>query len=198
MDDFSKMYERLSTAVAKMKNNREKVPVEVLETKYQKSYEALKREIKEAGSYVFNNLVIMNVRIKPGDTTESWIKPMTDVYSEADENGLPTKLGDALTKYCDLDLFVLYAMQMQYAFERRCYMDYWLSHTHVLGGAYYNDIVDMWYNQKTKSWMNANKEFGLFWPPTRELYLERLAKDEAEVAEEIAKRTEPEKIIVCA
>lgn len=198
MDDLTQAFNKLCTLVERMKANRQNVPLETLRSRYQKSYEALKEEISATGSRVFHALAVMHLQIKSEDNLEAWKQPLDEVYEAAKMSGLPLKLGDALAKYCDTELFMLYAMQFQNAFERRFYMAYWLEHTKVAGGAYYNDIIDMKYDPTSKCWMNEAGGFGIFWPPTKAEYEAYLEQNEKDIAEEIEKRTEPENIVICA
>ena len=197
MNEFSKSYQELCALVDRMRTNRQKVPPADLKTRYRKSYKQLKDDITAKGSFVFNCLVVMPLRVEEADM-DSCKASLDDMYKAVMVNGLSEKLGDALAVYCDVELLSLYALQVQHEFERRFYMDYWLRHTKQTGSAYYNDIIAMWYDPDAKCWIGKEGEFAFYWPPTKELYEEHLENDARYVTEEIAKRTSADKIVMYA
>lgn len=186
----------LMELVNKCKKNREHVPEELLRTRYRKSFSSLKEKIKSYGEEIFPLMMVSSLRFLPEDSIEDYLPAIEDAVEKAKEAGYPRKLGDALVKYCDIDLFYSYAIVVQYELEEKFYADYWINHTLVLGGKYYNQIIDMWYDPEFSVWKN-NKTFGLFWPPTKEEYLVDLANRRADMFSSIGEKTAKGKMIVC-
>ena len=190
-----KEYNELAKLVKKCKTNREKIPEDLLQTKYRKSFYQLKDDIKKAGEAVFPEL-LLSPFTGIGEQKNIIIKA-SEIVTDAKEDGYPMKLGAALIKYCDLELFCCYVAVLQCEIEEKFYSDYWLAHTQVLGGKYYNDMIDMWYDPQTEVWHNQDA-FGIYWPPTKEAYRSELSKRKRLLLEEISKKTVEAVHYICA
>lgn len=191
-----KEYNELAKLVRKCKTNREKIPEELLKTKYRKSFCQLKDDIKKAGEAIFPELLLSPFAgiVQQNDI----ISTASDIVADAKKEGYSSKLGEALIKYCDIELFCCYVAMLQCKIEEKFYSDYWVAHTQVLGGKYYNDVIDMWYNPQTEVWQNQ-ETFGIYWPPTKEAYAAELESRKQGLIKEITKKTSGEKVhYICA
>ncbi len=198
MADLTNNLEMLSGLVERMKKNRESVPVEILNTKYKTSYERLKNQLTEVASDVFASLVFGGLALKEGEDHQPWKTKVDDLLREANRNGLPVTLGDALAQYCDLELFKAHAGLLRCQFEMRFYIPYWLEHTHKQkSGLYYNDIVRMWYDPEMDLWYDQDFNFGAYPPPEEPLYRRRISVDQERFTREVQARMVPERIVCC-
>lgn len=188
-------YEELTKLVKKCKTNREKIPEDLLKTKYRKSFCQLKGDIKKAGEAVFPEL-LMSPFTGIG-VQHDIITTASEIVAGAKKDGYSLKLGEALIKYCDIELFCCYIAMLQCMIEENFYSDYWVAHTQVLGGKYYNDMIDMWYDPQTEVWHNQDA-FGIYWPPTKEAYRSELSKRKRLLLEEISKKTVEAVHYICA
>lgn len=191
-----KEYNELVKLVKKCKTNREKIPEELLQTKYKKSFCKLKGDIKKAGEAIFPELLLSP--FSGIGQQDDIVSTASEVVSDAKKDGYSSKLGEALIKYCDIELFCCYVAVLQCEIEEKFYSDYWVAHTQVLGGKYYNDVVDMWYDPQTEVWQNQDA-FGIYWPPTKEAYVAELENRKQGLLDEITKKTSSEKVhYICA
>ena len=189
-------YEELVKLVKKCKTNREKIPEELLQTKYRRSFHELKCDIKKAGEAIFPELLLSP--FAGIGNQDDIISKASEVVSNAKKEGYSSKLGEALIKYCDIELFCCYVAVLQCKIEEKFYSDYWVAHTQVLGGKYYNDVIDMWYDPQTEVWQNQDA-FGIYWPPTKAAYTEELESRKQGLLDEITKKTSSEKVhYICA
>lgn len=190
-------FNELAKLVEQCKKNRENVPEELLLTRYRKPFLKLKQKIRECGEAVFPYLMLSELHLMPGDKYETYLKEIQEVAATAKKADYPKKLGEALCKYCDIELFWCYAMVMQYKLEQSFYCDYWISHTKKLGGKYYNEIIDMWYDSESKVWLRDNA-FGIFYPPTKEAYMADLERRRDEIFQLIVEKTSGGVVCQCA
>lgn len=189
-------YEELVKLVKKCKTNREKIPEELLQTKYKKSFCKLKGDIKKAGEAIFPELLLSP--FAGIDEQQDILSTVSEIVADAKKDGYSSKLGEALVKYCDIELFCCYVAVLQCKIEEKFYTDYWVAHTQVLGGKYYNDVIDMWYDPQTEVWQNQDA-FGIYWPPTKAAYTEELESRKQGLLEEISKKTSVSKVhYICA
>ncbi len=191
----SEIWETLWTLVERIKANRQRVPEEVLQTRFKKSFDELLEDTRKVGTEVFHRMAFSGFVFRDDEQMENWGPIASAAYEELKKEGLAEATGRALSKFCDVTLLLLYANRVSQRFERKGYMDYWLKSTRLVDGVYINDIVDMKYDADCGVWFNESGEFCLYWPPTRELYLKDLQAREADLEREIEERTHPSKIV---
>lgn len=187
-------FNELVKLVEKCKKNRENVPEELLITRYRKPFLRLKEKIKEYGEAIFPYLMISDLRLMPGDKYETYLKEIQEVVATAKEADYPKRLEEALCNYCDIELFWCYAMVIQYKLEQSFYCEYWISHIKKIEDKYYNEVIDMWYDEESKVWFRDNA-FGVFYPPTKEAYIADLERRREEIFQLIVEKTS--KGVIC-
>lgn len=160
----------LRTEVQKLKTNKEKVPLDVLKTKYKKPYEELLNRIKDISSEIYRRKMFDGITIQNGDS---------DVLVAQIQNAVDERMKEvshSLYREYDVDKFLEIAEQM-HTTVNNLWIPYWQSHCglYVLpenweegGGTprVYNDLtnefcVDMEKNvwEKHPEWENENRCF---------------------------------------
>lgn len=189
-------YENLEHLVAKCRRNRESVKEEDLRGKYRKSYGKLTKSICKEAEGLFTQLLLSAFQVLPEDSNV-----LTDgilmVVEDAKGKKYPQMLGNALVKYCDIELFFAYIQLLQCEIAETTYMDYWLSHITQQGGESYNSIIDMQYDPNASVW-GTPERFQVGYPPEKESFLSEVADRKQKIQKVIEKRSAPECIVRCA
>lgn len=162
-DRFSQMVDM----VRKLRKNREGIPEREM-PRYQKAMQRLMGRIMEAQKNVFADILLIGIYYEKNDISMKRCarKALNGLYEEYKEK-VEQDAKEALLERCDIGLYVLSILGYQYEFlDRSRYIDYWLNHTRLLGGIYYNDLVDMWY--VGGCWKDARGTFRDCLPPTLE------------------------------
>lgn len=103
--DFDKYRERLDS----LKRNKENVPLELLTTKYQKSYLQLKEEIKSMTEQILKNVVSYDLFVESKDSGEIF----GQVNQAIKESGLLVEINHAVYRKQDADLVLDYIGQFR-------------------------------------------------------------------------------------
>lgn len=176
--------DELTKLVEKLRKNREAVSVAEREGKYKKAFAVLEKKILECHKATFWDVAFSGLVLYK-DGLEEAKQAASELYQKhADKINQAAR--DALIGRCDLTEYVLNCLEYQQKFEERFYRDYWLQHIKSLGGRFYSDLIDMWYDSEHKLWENADGAFRIAYPPTLEGYEADLQERRAQVAAEIA------------
>ena len=176
---------QLSERLQKLKKNREGIQQTDL-PKYQKALTQLENRIMDLHKETFLDIVFSGLLIDNKD--ESDLQKAGDVMRDIlEEQGkqIAEECKQALLGKYDLNAYILVGLRVQCEFERRFYMDYWISHVKVLGGIFYNDLIDMWYDEDYNLWEDSEYRFRISYPPIREDYKKDLDDREKQICEEL-------------
>ena len=116
--------EKLRIWVDRLRMNDEKVPPELLRTKYQKPYRELKKKIKEVANRILNSRMIDGIVIRNDEAGQDLIKKMQMLIKEKEEAGYNKELGRILCKEYDTGKFLLEVKQMQTEMWK-LWINYW-------------------------------------------------------------------------
>lgn len=183
-------------SVERLRRNRQALRIETLEKKYPKAMSKMKDDLQRQSPDVFAGLVA-NGLFMDTDDYETWNAALKGTLAKVQAEGIQDMLWDALYSYCDPELYALYAMQVQCRFEEDFYMGYWLSHTGIYGGKYYNSLCDMFW-QEEGFWYRDDghmRSFNAYRPPEKESYENDLAKRREDIKSQIAARTGVDKMV---
>lgn len=189
-------FENLQKLVAKCKKNRESVKEEDLKGKYRKSYQNLIDSICKEAEELFPQLLLSVFLVKPEDCNILSDGILSSVES-AKKKRYPQMLGNALIKYCDMELFCAYIELLQCEIVEKSYVDYWVSHITQREGDAYNSIIDMKYDPDASVW-GTPERFQVGYPPEKEKFLSEVADRKLKIQQLIQKRSTPECIVRCA
>lgn len=104
--------EKLKIWVDRLRMNDEKVPKELLKTKYQKPYRELKDKIKEVANQILNSRMIEGIVIRNDEAGQELLKKMQALIKEKEEAGYNKELGRILCKEYDTGKFLQAVKQM--------------------------------------------------------------------------------------
>lgn len=185
----------LDQAITRLKRNREHFTLEELKRRYPKGYKKLVGEINTHSQWVLKHFACLGFLVLKEDY-EAFSKKLSsewDAYvTKANQLGWGRRLSYILINRMDTDWYLMECCRLHLQIEKAAYLDYWLSHCTKLDGAYYNDIIDMWYDAEANAWYNAGS-FQCSLPPTRELYEQQWENDMGELNSDI-KEKETEKV----
>lgn len=187
----------LAQLVEKCRKNRQAVPESDLNGRYGKSFRSLKKEIAKEAEALIPELLVSGFPVLAGKEMESLCEGIQAVVIRKSQEGYSKKMGDALVRFCDLELFLAYISLFQCDIAESVYMDYWLSHTVKRGETYYNEIIEMEYAPDLGIWLN-DKAFGIYFSPEKDEFLEQVSIQRSEVLSLIQVRTVPERVVQCA
>ena len=102
MNEYKSLLERL-------KRNRENVPLELLTTKYQKSYEELKERIQAMTKGILQDVVLSGLQIERSQAEQKYLEINTAIK----ESGIMKKASHAAFIQQDADLVLEYAGQLR-------------------------------------------------------------------------------------
>lgn len=93
----------------RLKRNRENVPLELLTTKYQKSYDQLKEKLRSMTKEILQDVVLSNLQIERTQTNEKYMEINTTIR----ESEILEKVSHAVFRQQDADLVLEYAGQLR-------------------------------------------------------------------------------------
>lgn len=102
MNEYRSLLDRL-------KRNRENVPLELLTTKYQKSYDQLKEKLRSMTKEILQDIVFSNLQIERIQVKEKY----TEINTAIKESGILGKVSHAVFRQQDADLVLEYAGQLR-------------------------------------------------------------------------------------
>lgn len=172
------LYDEMMADFEKYKKNREKVPLEVLKTKYKKPYEALKNKLAKELQWYVNEIAFLGIydigKDLKDDGLKKWGQEIARIYKEEEDAGLPKILGTAVFKHMDLrefENYVCYTLTHRIRYE--VYAPYWLEHCKTEVGITTNDLIGMTWDPEHNLWEGKTEEGNPCWtvklPPTQEL-----------------------------
>lgn len=174
----------LSDLVEKLRLNKEAVSAADREGKYKKAFAALEKKILDCHKVAFWDMAFSGILLFDDGLKEAK-KAASELYQK-NAGKINQSARDTLIRRCDLTAYVLRCLEYQQEFEEEFYRDYWLRHIKSLGGRFYSNLIDMWYDSKYKLWENADGAFRIAYPPTPEEYDADLQERRAQLAAEVA------------
>lgn len=159
--------DKFDSDFAKLKNNREKVPLETLQAKYAKSYQALVNSIKAYAEWFtaeYIKCLSNSWPLSEQDTVgNEWLqkKQAAVLQRERQSGGLYDQQIVALVDRLDLDGFYYLVWQLYNRLEVEAFDPYWQRHCRWVGQSenrwIYNDIIKkFWYPPgKSEHWPNG-------------------------------------------
>ncbi|MDR7812052.1 hypothetical protein [Lacrimispora sp.] len=93
----------------RLKRNRENVPLELLTTKYQKSYNQLKEKLRSMTKEILQDIVLSNLQIERIQAKGKYMEIITAIR----ESGILEKVSHAVFHQQDADLVLEYAGQLR-------------------------------------------------------------------------------------
>lgn len=116
--------EKLKLWVQRLKSNDEKVPKELLKTKYQKPYKALKDSIVKVATRILNERMIEGIIIRSDEAGQNLIKKMQALIKQKQEAGHNKELGRILCEEYDTEKFLQEVEKMHTAMWN-LWIPYW-------------------------------------------------------------------------
>lgn len=98
--------EKLRLWVQRLKSNDEKVPKELLKTKYQKPYRELKEKIKATADRILSEILTKGIVIQNDEAGQKLITDIQSFIKDRQAAGVNRELGRALTKEYSVDKFL--------------------------------------------------------------------------------------------
>ena len=113
--------EKLESLLQKLKANKEKVPLEVLKTKYKAAYEQLVEEIRSEGIKCVEHIVLKTPEwLKEIPVTEEQVCMISEIWDSVfAEGNYAKKLGRALYKEYSTDEVIRIANELRTIFLER-------------------------------------------------------------------------------
>ena len=105
--DVQSQIEDLKGLVAKLKKNKECVPIEDLKTKYKKAYDKLKTDIKVLAEQIMEKIINEELYFINDEEGREAYNEIQDLVNKIGSEGESKKLGRCLTKEYDVDGFLL-------------------------------------------------------------------------------------------
>nr|DAJ22998.1 MAG TPA: hypothetical protein [Caudoviricetes sp.] len=105
--DVQSQIEDLKGLVAKLKKNKECVPIEDLKTKYKKAYDKLKIDIKVLAEQIMEKIINEELHFINDEEGREAYNEIQDLVNKIGSEGESKKLGRCLTKEYDVDGFLL-------------------------------------------------------------------------------------------
>ncbi|EXG84110.1 hypothetical protein K413DRAFT_3022 [Clostridium sp. ASBs410] len=93
----------------RLKRNRENVPLELLTTKYQKSYNQLKEKLRSMTKEILQDIVLSDLQIEQTQAKGKYVEINTAIR----ESGILEKVSLAVFHQQDADLVLEYAGQLR-------------------------------------------------------------------------------------
>ncbi len=173
--------QKFDAVFTRLKLNRERVPLEVLETRYAKGYAALRREVWHWGDwYITAYFNALRRPFHPADEEGNrrvHEQAAAILREEYGPGGLIEQSRAALLDRLDRDEFELLIWRIYDRAEREAYLPYWRSHCRRTGpdGRFFSDIIQkLWWPKEeegpgflTGFWGDENRKYDRLWtyPP---------------------------------
>ncbi len=119
--------EKLKLWVDRLRMNDEKVPKELLQTKYQKPYRELKEKIKAAADHLLNETLNAGIVIKKDEAGIRLMESIQTFVKETQNAGYSKELGRALTKEYSVEKFIQMAESLRTQIWN-LWIPYWQEH----------------------------------------------------------------------
>lgn len=119
--------EKLKSLLETLRKNDEKVPKELLRTKYKKPYRELKESIKEMADRMLNDRIREGIVIKTDEAGQVLIKQIQTTLDEKRNAGTGKELGRALYKEYSLEKFLQIVEEIRTAIWN-LWIPYWQEH----------------------------------------------------------------------
>lgn len=111
--DIQSQIDDLKGLVAKLKKNKECVPIEDLKTKYKKAYDKLKTDIKVLAEQIMDKIINEDLHFINDEDGRAVHNEIQDLVDKIGSEGESKKLGRCLTKEYDVDGFLLRVEKMR-------------------------------------------------------------------------------------
>lgn len=167
--------------VEKLKKNREKVPLEVLKTKYKIPYSALLQEIKTKTEKVLLQFLVGGLPFKKGEGSEvqAFIQRVNKILAEEKAAGTFREISRAVfAEYDPEKALEVAAAKVWPRIWFEAYSPYWIRHCiRQEGGDVWNDLIEMRWHDEWCIWLAPDgRSWTLMLPPTQELVRKELEK----------------------
>ena len=101
--------DKYRSLMEQLKKNKENVPLELLTTKYRKSYEQLKEQLRIMTKEILQDVVLADLRIERAEAEEAYQK----INSAIKESGVLDKVSHAVFHQQDVDQVLECAKQLR-------------------------------------------------------------------------------------
>lgn len=174
-------YEKWKSDIEKLKKNRERVPEDILRTKYAKGYNRLLAEIREQTEAMTRHVLLSGFPILKGwddpefpedkKDVKDLIARITSIVNLAKISGTFKKIEFAASGECDPEAAMKLAWAVHETISREAYWSYWEKHCSLQenGTIIWNDLYGMrWMYDDI--WIAINgRSFRQGWPPPKAL-----------------------------
>lgn len=157
--------EKLAALLQKLKANKEKVPLEVLKTKYKAAYEQLCQDIKDEAQKYLKQVIVKSPDFLEGTKIKNkYMDELVDIYNQLYESGdYAKKIGHALFKNYSIPEAEALAKEVSAVFREEA-LKYFHSKTCLYATAecfdlkdtktpkIYNDLIDKFWDEETGTW----------------------------------------------
>lgn len=170
-------WEEYREKIAKLQNNREKVPLNDLKTKYRKAYTALINDIKDQSEYLLLDFIFGGMPFDMSEKEEwkAFIDRAKACLKEADVARAIRKISRAIFQDYDPDKALEIAAEaICPKIRRQAYAPYWVKHCRPGDdGEIWNDLIQMRWDPEDKIWEAPDRlSWRFMLPPTMELIRE--------------------------
>ncbi|WP_313151874.1 hypothetical protein [Lacrimispora sp.] len=93
----------------RLKRNKENIPLELLTTKYQKSYDQLKEKLRSMTKGILQDIVLSDLQIEQTQADQKYI----EINAAIRKSGILEKISHAVFRQQDADLVIEYAGQLR-------------------------------------------------------------------------------------
>lgn len=119
--------EKLRLWVQRLKSNDEKVPKELLKTKYLKPYRELKEKIKATADRMLSEILVKGIAIRNDEAGGKLLADIQSFIKDRQTAGVSRELGRALTKEYSVDKFLQIAESLRTQIWN-LWIPYWQEH----------------------------------------------------------------------
>lgn len=168
-------YEEYQDKLRKLRINREKVPLQVLQTKYKEPYRQLLQEIKKLSEEILKSFVFGGMKFDLENESElkEFISAAQAVIDQEEEVGTFQEISQAVFQEYDAEKMLdIAARKILWRVWYEAYAPYWIKHCILQcdGNVIWNDLIKMKWDAGSGVWTSMDGEsFTLMLPPTREL-----------------------------
>lgn len=150
------MENEISKNLEKLKNNKMRVPLEILKTKYRKSYVQLLQEIKEESIIYIRNYLIGNFEILEKENQEKFLKIFQKIIDEENGKGTFKKISFIIFEEYDIGKAIQVLEEEVLPRMEEAYLPYWYEHCVEKNGKIYNSIINLYWNEYYHLWTNED------------------------------------------
>lgn len=164
------LFVECENAIEKLRKNREKIPQDILKTRYATAYRKLLADIQDMVQELIKRICIQSLpfHAKDIEEKEQFLKAIQELI-EADISGeILTKIGHAIFKEYNLTKALEIAELISNRICKDIYGNYWLSNCHEHDGKIHNDLIDMDWDDENGLWVNSDVgSVSLMLPPSK-------------------------------